>query len=134
MEWGLALTLTGLGGTFWIAALILAGVEVNRKRKCTAGASALIIGIKRRSREHSVELHPVYEYTVGNVRYTGVGAAISGRTPQVNTVVPIRYNPRRPKQSYIPGYDDRACRILAAAFAAIGSIPIIVCVCIAIFA
>lgn len=133
MELGLALTLTGLGGAFLLTAFILAAVMGNRKRRCTAGTDGVVTGIKRRVDEHTVYLHPVYEYTVGNTRYRRVGAAVSGRTPQIGAVVPVLYNPDRPKQSYIRGYDNRAYKILTIVFAVIGCIPILVCIGIALF-
>lgn len=134
MELGLVLTLCGLGGAFLLTALILGIIAGNRKRKCTESTTAVIIRYERRRSDHITYYHPVYEYTVDNVTYTRAGAAISGHTPQINSVVPIMYNLGRPKQSYIQNYDNKAYKILTIVFAVIGCIPIIICIGIALFA
>lgn len=133
MDLGLIFTLCGLGTAFLIPALILMIISTYKRRKCTASADAVVIDIKVRSSsvDHGLSFHPVYEYHVDGVRYTGVGAAISNNTPSINTVVPIMYDPCHPKRSYISGRDNKIYKILSMIFAVIGLIPIVICVCIA---
>ena len=38
------------------------------------------------------------------------------------------YNPAKPKQSYIPGYDTKVYKILTIVFGIVGCIPILVCI------
>ena len=134
MELGLVFTLCGLGAAFLIPALILSIITGSRKKRCSASTTAVVIEIKiRNTVNDGVSYHPVYEYTINGVKYTGLGAFISKRMPQKNSIVPIMYNPLNPKQSYILGYDNKAYRILSIIFTVIGAIPIILCICIAIF-
>ena len=134
MELGLALTLCGLSVSFLLPALILMIISINRKKKCTAGAYALIIDIKaNHSGDDGITYYPVYEYRVDGVIYTGKGASMSHHVPQINTYVSIMYNPDNPKQSYIQGYDNKVFRILGIVFTVIGLIPIIICIGIALF-
>ena len=133
MELGLALTLCGLGAAFLLPALILALIAGNRKRKCTVNTNAVVMDVKvRNSGDDGLTFYPVYEYYAGGVRYTGVGASSSHHVPQKNTVIPVMYNPRNPKQSYIQGYDNKIYRILISVFAVIGAIPIIICIFIGV--
>ena len=74
-----------------------------------------------------------YEYYANGMKYTNEGAAIRNHTPQVGTRVPVMYNPTKPKQSYIPGYDNKVYKILTIVFGIIGCIPILVCIGIFIF-
>lgn len=127
MELGLALTLCGLGAGFLIPACIITGISEGRKKKCTEDTTALVIQVKRRRTEHGTSYHPVYEYYVDNVRYLGEGAYISGKVPEKNTFINIKYNPRKPGQSYIQGYDNKVYRILSSVFMVMGLIPILVC-------
>ena len=134
MKLGLVISLCGLGGAFLLPALILMIISINRKKKCTAGAHALIIDIKaNHSGDDGITFYPVYEYRVGGAIYTGTGASMSHHVPQINTYVSIMYNPDNPRQSYIQGYDNKVFRILGIVFTVIGLIPIIVCICIALF-
>lgn len=133
MPLGLALTLCGLGAAFLIPALILLGLSAWRKRRCTAPAEALVTDLRARSSaDDGLTFHPVYEYLVDGVRYTGTGAYLSRRVPRVGSTIAIRYDPDRPQRSYIPGYDDRVSSILGIVFACLGSIPILVCVLVAL--
>ena len=133
MPLGLALTLCGLGAAFLIPALILLGLSARRKRRCTAPAQALVTELRvRSSADDGLSFHPVYEYFVDGVRYTGTGAYLSRRVPPVGSVITIRYDPDRPRRSYIPGYDDRVFHILGGIFACLGSIPILVCIFVAL--
>ena len=127
---GLTLTLCGLGAAFLIPALVLLGLSARRKRTCTAPAQALVTDLRvRSSADDGLSFHPVYEYFVDGVRYTGTGAHLSRQVPRVGSVIAIRYDPQR---SYIPGYDDRVSRILVIVFACFGSIPILVCIFVAL--
>ena len=133
MPLGLALTLCGLGAAFLIPALVLLGLTTRRKRTCTAPAQALVTDLRvRSSADDGLSVHPVSEYFVDGVRYTGTGAHLSRRVPRVGSVIAIRYDPHRPQRSYIPGYDDRVSRILGIVFACFGSIPILVCIFVAL--
>ena len=58
---------------------------------------------------------------------------MSGHKLQIDSMVPIMYNPGRPKQSYIQNYDNKAYKILTIVFVVIGCIPIIICIGIALF-
>lgn len=40
------------------------------------------------------------------------------------------YNPNDPKCSYISGRDNKVYKILSIIFAAIGLVPIVICICI----
>lgn len=133
MELGLALTLCGMGGAFLLTALILGIIAGNRKRKCTESTTAVITRYEKRRSDHTTYYHPVYEYTVDNVKYARVGASMSGHKPQINSVVPIMYNPGRPKQSFMQNYDNKAYKILTIVFVVIGCIPITICIGIALF-
>lgn len=134
MELGLIFTLCGLGAGFLIPAFILTFIASYKGRRCTASADAVVIDIKVRhsSKQQGFSFHPVYEYYVSGVRYTGVGAAISHNTPPINTVIPIMYDPCRPERSYISGRDNKVYKILSIIFAVIGLIPIMICICIAV--
>ena len=63
--------------------------------------------------------------------YTSEGAYLSGRVPEVGETIWIKYNPDKPKQSYIPGYDNKVYKILTIVFGLIGAVPILVCIGIA---
>lgn len=133
MPLGLTLTLCGLGAAFLIPALILLGLSARRKRCCTAPAEALVTDLRARSSaDDGLTFHPVYEYLVDGVRYTGTGAYLFRRVPRVGSTIAIRYDPDRPQRSYIPGYDDHVSSILGIVFACMGSIPILVCVLVAL--
>ena len=94
----------------------------------------LVIRINSKSSgDGSLSFYPVYEYYANGMKYTNEGASIRNHTPQVGTRVPVMYNPAKPKQSYIPGYDNKVYKILTIAFGIIGCIPILVCIGIFIF-
>ena len=131
MELGLVLTLCGLGGTFWLVALVLGMITINRKKKCTACTSAEVVAVTARSSGDGMSFHPVYEYYVDGVRYRRTGSYISNQVPGEGTIVEIMYNPARPEKSYILDYDDKVYRILSVVFAVIGCIPVLICICIA---
>ena len=80
-----------------------------------------------------MSFYPVYEYYANGMKYTNEGASIKHCVPQVGTKVPVMYNPAKPKQSYIPEYDNKVYKILAIVFGIIGCIPILVCAGIFIF-
>lgn len=134
MELGLALVLCGLGGAFWITAGILTGIGRRKKKKCTMDATGIVIRINtRNSRENGLEFHPVYEYYAAGDYHTGEGAYISGKVPEVGADVHVKYDPDRPDRSYIDGYDNKALKILSIVFWIIGSVPVLVCVGIAVY-
>ena len=134
MEVGLALTLCGLGVAFWIPAIILGVILKNRTQKCTADAQAKVVRINvHNSSDSGLQYHPVYEYYAAGEYYTSEGAYLSGRVPEVGETIWIKYNPDKPKQSYIPGYDDKVYKILTIVFGLIGVVPILVCIGIAIW-
>ena len=118
MEVGLALTLCGLGVAFWIPAIILGAILKNRTHN---------------SSDSGLQYHPVYEYYAAGEYYTSKGAYLSGRVPEVGETIWIKYNPDKPKQSYIPGYDNKVYKILTIVFGLIGAVPILVCIGIAIW-
>ncbi|MEF2877328.1 MAG: DUF3592 domain-containing protein [Blautia sp.] len=128
MELGLLLTLGGIGAAFWIPALVMFCITMGRKITCTAKAEAYVTGIKTKSSSDGRSYHPVYEYDVDGVHYKKVGAYLSGCVPKTGTLVTIMYNPRKPKKSYILGYDNKALKILGILFGAIGCVPIIICI------
>ena len=128
MELGLVLTLCGLGAAFWLPAIIIGLISHGKKKNCTMNTVGLVIRINSKSSgDGSLSFYPVYEY------YANEGASIRNHTPQVGTRVPVMYNPAKPKQSYIPGYDNKVYKILTIAFGIIGCIPILVCAGIFIF-
>ena len=134
MELGLALVLCGLGGAFWITAGILTGIDRRKKKKCTMDATGIVIRINtRNSGENGLEFHPVYEYYAAGDYHTGEGAYISGKVPEVGADVHVKYDPDRPDRSYIDGYDNKALKILSIVFWIIGSVPVLVCVGIAVY-
>ncbi len=118
---------------FFIPALIFRKILNSRNKKCTESAEALVIDIKRKYGGGGTSSHPVYEYYVNGIRYTREGAYMSTCVPKKNTLVPIRYNPCEPSQSYIVGYDDKVYRILSVAFGIGGLFPIILCIILMIF-
>lgn len=133
MEVGLALTLCGIGIAFWIPAMVIGIIGGNKSRKCTADAVATVIRINtRNSSDNGLEFHPVYEYYAGGNVYTSEGAYWKNRVPSVGERIQIKYNPEKPKQSYIPGYDNKVFKILTIVFGIIGAVPILVCIGIAI--
>ena len=113
MELGLVLTLCGLGAAFWLPAIIIGLISHGKKKNCTMNTVGLVIRINSKSSgDGSLSFYPVYEYYAK---------------------VPVMYNPAKPKQSYIPGYDNKVYKILAIVFGIIGCIPILVCIGIFIF-
>ena len=80
-----------------------------------------------------MNFYPVYEYYVNGIQYTNEGASIQHHVPTVGTRIPVMYNPAKPKQSYIPGYDTKVYKILTIVFGIVGCIPILVCIGIFIF-
>ena len=134
MEIGLVLTLCGLGIAFWIPAFILGVASGNKTRKCTADATATVVRINvRHSSDNGPTYHPIYEYYARGNYYTSEGAYISRRVPSVGSQIQIKYNPDKPKQSYIPGYDNKVYKILTIVFGIVGAVPILVCIGIALF-
>ena len=133
MELGLALTLCGLGAGFLIPSFILAWIDIRKRRYCTATATAVVVNIVTKNSENGLSFHPVYEYVVGGTTYSNMGAYISHRVPEKGSVIEIKYNPDKPKQSYIVGYDTKVYRTLSVIFGIIGMIPILVCIGIAVF-
>lgn len=128
MELGLVLTLCGLGAAFWLPAIIIGLISHGKKKNCTMNTVGLVVRINSKSSgDGTLSFHPVYEYYANGMKYTNEGAAISNHTPQVGTSVPVMYNPEKPKQSYIPGYDNKVYKILTIVFGIIGCIPILVC-------
>ena len=85
------------------------------------------------SSDSGLQYHPVYEYYAAGEYYTSEGAYLSGRVPEVGETIWIKYNPDKPKQSYIPGYDNKVYKILTIVFGLIGAVPILVCIGIAIW-
>lgn len=134
MELGLILTLCGLGVSFLIPAFVMIIISIKRKKSCTAMTTAVVTEIKTRSTSDGRSYHPVYEYEINGITYKGTGAYLSGRVPSVGTSVTVMYNPDNPKKSYIPGYDNKVLKILSIVFSIAGSIPILICVCIALLA
>ena len=134
MELGLVLTLCGLGAAFWLPAIIIGLISHGKKKNCTMNTVGLVIRINSKSSgDGSLSFQPVYEYYANGMKYTNEGASIKHCVPQVGTKVPVMYNPAKPKQSYIPGYDNKVYKILAIVFGIIGCIPILVCIGIFIF-
>lgn len=134
MELGLVLTLCGLGVAFWIPALIIAFISHGKKKNCTMNTTGQVIRINSRSSGDSgLSFYPVYEYYVNGVQYTNEGASIQHHVPAAGTRIPVMYNPMKPKQSYIPEYDNKAFKILTIVFGVIGCVPILVCIGIAVF-
>lgn len=135
MDLGLVFTLCGLGAAFLLPAFILMFISTYKKRRCTVSADAVVIDIQTRSssEQHGLSFYPVYEYYADGIRYTGVGVASSHDTPPIHTIIPIMYDPRKPKRSYISGRDNKVYKILSIVFAVIGFIPIMICICIAVF-
>lgn len=133
MELGLILTLLGIGGSFWVVAFILIMIGSNKKRKCTVKGEAVVVDYKLVIKENTYYYHPVYEYFVEGIRYKKTGSALSNHTPGRNTTISIMYNPHNPQESYIQSYDAKTWKILAVLFAAIGCIPVVVCIGIALF-
>ena len=130
MKLGLILTLCGLGVAFLIPAFILIFISSYKRRRCTKSTDAIVIDIKSKHSDQRVSYYPIYAYNINGVRYTGKGTAISNNTLQRNTVIPIMYNPNDPKCSYISGRDNKVYKILSIIFAAIGLVPIVICICI----
>lgn len=134
MELGLVLTLYGLGAAFWLPAIIIGLISHEKKKNCTMNTAGLVIRINSKSSgDGSLSFYPVYEYYANGMKYTNEGASIKHCVPQVGTKVPVMYNPAKPKQSYIPGYDNKVYKILAIVFGIIGCIPILVCTGILFF-
>lgn len=134
MELGLVLTLCGLGSSVLASGDYYRFVSHGKKKNCTMNTVGLVIRINSKSSgDGSLSFYPVYEYYANGMKYTNEGASIRNHTPQVGTRVPVMYNPAKPKQSYIPGYDNKVYKILAIVFGIIGCIPILVCIGIFIF-
>ena len=134
MELGLVLTLCGLGAAFWLPAIIIGLISHGKKKNCTMNTVGLVIRINSKSSGYgSLSFYPVYEYYANGMKYTNEGASIKHCVPQVGAKVPVMYNPAKPKQSYIPGYDNKVYKILAIVFGIIGCIPILVCTGILFF-
>lgn len=134
MPLGLALVLCGLGAAFLLPGLIIGMISARRSRCCTAPVSGLVTDIRSRSTSHGYSFYPVYEYFVDGVRYTKMGTYLSNHVPKVGSTVCVLYDPQNPKRSYIQGYDDKTLRILCTVFSIIGCIPLLICICIALFA
>ena len=124
----------------WSGSSVLASGDYYRfdftwkKKNCTMDTVGLVIRINSKSSgDGSLSFYPVYEYYANGMKYTNEGASIKHCVPQVGTKVPVMYNPAKPKQSYIPGYDNKVYKILAIVFGIIGCIPILVCAGIFIF-
>lgn len=49
------------------------------------------------------------------------------KVPEQNTFINIKYNPQKPQQSYIQGYDNKVYRIFSRVFMVIGLILILAC-------
>ena len=134
MELGLVLTLCGLGAAFWLPAIIIGLISHGKKKNCTMNTVGLVIRINSKSSgDGSLSFYPVYEYYANGMKYTNEGASIKHCVPQVGAKVPVMYNPAKPKQSYIPGHDNKVYKILAIVFGIIGCIPILVCTGILFF-
>lgn len=134
LELGLVLTLCGLGAAFWLPAIIIGLISHGKKKNCTMNTVGLVIRINSKSSgDGSLSFYPVYEYYANGMKYTNEGASIKHCVPQVGAKVPVMYNPAKPKQSYIPGYDNKVYKILAIVFGIIGCIPILVCTGILFF-
>ena len=95
--------------------------------------TAVVVNIVTKNSSEGLSFHPVYEYVVGGTTYSNMGAYISHRVPEKGSTIEIKYNPDKPKQSYIVGYDIKVYRILSILFGIIGMIPILVCIGIAVF-
>lgn len=133
MDLGLVFTLCILGAGFLITAFILLFTSSYKKRRCTESADAVVIDIKTSySSDEGLSFYPVYEYYIDGVRYIGKGASIMNNTPQIDSVIPIMYDPAMPKRSYIAGRDNKIVTILGIIFTVIGFIPIVICICIAL--
>lgn len=133
MPLGLILMLCGLGASFLIPGLIIIATFQRKKRNCTEMADGSIIDIKvRSSGDHGMMFYPVYEYDVEGIKYRGTGTSNSSHTFKKNSLVTVMYNPRKPKQSYIKGHDNKSYRILGIVFSVIGCVPLIICICIAL--
>ena len=127
MDPALAVLLCSLGGIFLLTALILRGVSAGRKRSCTASTWGTVADVRTCRHKHRRTFCPVYRYQAGNRSCEGVGGYLSGHLPRVGEIIPVCYDPQNPHRSYIPGYDDKILSILTAVFAAIGAIPILIC-------
>ena len=68
-----------------------------------------------------MSFYPVYEYYANGMKYTNEGASIQHHVPTVGTRIPVMYNPAKPKQSYIPGYDTKVYKILTIVFGIVGA-------------
>ncbi len=132
MKPGITLILLGLGAAFLATALLIGCHLLLRRKKCTAEGRALVTEIRIRSDSDSRSYHPVYEYWVDGVRYTGTGAYISHRVPPVGSEVDILYDPDNPRRCFIRGYDDKALRILCLVFSAIGCVQLAICAVLAL--
>ena len=133
MELGLVLTLCGLGAAFLIPALVLEILFGNQKKRCTKSARAVIVGYEA-STQGSLRIRyfPAYEYQVDGEKIVSRGTSFSRQMPQKGAEVEIRYNPRKPGQSYSLGYDSRSYRVLSLVFGFMGAIPILICIGIAL--
>lgn len=123
-----------LGSHFGFRQSYWAAILKNRTQKYTADAQAKVVRINvHNSSDSGLQYHPVYEYYAAGEYYTSKGAYLSGRVPEVGETIWIKYNPDKPKQSYIPGYDNKVYKILTIVFGLIGAVPILVCIGIAIW-
>ena len=120
MESSLVFTMIGMGIVLLLiaTAAILTMVQL---RRCTAKIDATVTNIKRQSRHY----YPVYEYYVNGIRYTRTGTACAKSSMQAGSIISIAYNPQKPRQSYIPGHDDKTYKFVAIVCIIIGLIPLI---------
>lgn len=134
MELGLVLTLCGLGGVFWLPALIMFIIVRQKMITCTSETKALVTDIKARSTSDGISYYPVYEYDVDGVHYIGLSNTyLSTCFPKVGETVGIMYNPHNPKKSYILGYDNKTLKMLSIIFFVFGCVPIMICIGIALY-
>ena len=128
MEPGLIFTLCIIGFSLLIPGLILFFLMQKKKRLCTVPAEALVIAIRKTTDSDGSSYCPVYEFrALDGTVHRCTGASLSSRLPDVGDRIRIFYDPNAPEHAFIPGYDDKAFRILSAVFLSLGCIPIIIC-------
>ena len=133
MSLELVLILCIMGCAFLLPAIIIGITSHKKLKNCTSSATATVVDIRVNYSDDTTSYHPVYKYQVGGTTYTSVGAYLSGHVPEKGSNILIMYNPDKPKQSYIVGYDTKVFKILTIVFGIVGMIPILICIGLAIY-
>lgn len=124
---------TAVGLIFAIIGVSLGVSNFNKKSRCTAETSAIVINIKsqistRRSNHHTRHTRvyaPVFQYKVDGTEYTTDPHSYSSNcNEQIGDVVTLNYNPNNPSEYYYNG--DSSIKIIFIVFTSIGTVFTIV--------